>query len=160
MGATLALTLAQSHTCAGVISINAAFSVPCYEVYDATNSPKYIDESAPDMKDSSVYEIVYDTVPVSSILQLLRLIPFAKARLSSVHCPVLLLHSEEDHVVPAHSAYQVYDAIGSSQKKFIPLTNSYHVASMDFDKDKIVNYCTQFIEGKLSLPTSYKASTV
>lgn len=150
MGATLALTLAHSYPCAGVITINAAFSVPCYEEYEATDSPRYIEESAPDIKDSSVHEIVYDTVPVASIRQLLRLIPFVKARLSSIHCPVLLLHSQEDHVVPANSAHQLYDAIGSTKKHIIPLTNSYHVASMDFDKDRIVSCCTQFIERKSS----------
>lgn len=154
MGGTLALTLASSYRCAGIMTINAAFSVPCYEAYESTSSPKYIDESLPDTKDSSVHEIVYDTVPVSSIRQLLRFIQDAKTSLSSVLCPVLLLHSVEDHVVPASSAHQVYNTIGSTEKECIPLTNSYHVASMDFDKDIIVSYCSQFIEGKGSLLNS------
>jgi carboxylesterase len=147
MGGTLALTLASKQLpINGVITINAAFQIPCYDEYKTISSPRWINEGKPDIKDPNVHEIVYEKVPLASIKELLSLTEYAKTRLSSVRCPALLLQSVEDHVVPYPNANFIYEHINSKMKTIIPLLNSYHVASMDFDKDAIVSHCVSFIQ--------------
>ena len=34
-----------------------------------------------------------------------------------ISCPILILHGEDDRVVPLPSAHKLYDAIGSKQKQ-------------------------------------------
>lgn len=145
MGGALSLLLAKNVKTSGVVTINAAFSVPGYEFYKNEQVSKYVEEGQPDIKDSSVTEITYPFVPVHAIKQLLAIIDHSKENLSHITCPLLLFKSLEDHVVPAASTDYVYNNVSSTQKEMVELKNSYHVASMDFDKFTIVEQTERFI---------------
>lgn len=162
MGGVLSLILANKVNPDGVITINAAFSVPGYEQYKDEHDLKYVQEGKPDIKDDSVIEITYPAVPVHAIKQLLALIEIGKDSLSHITSPLLLLKSLDDHVVPAVSTDYIYNNVSSWFKQIVELTNSYHVASMDFDKFKIVEHTADFIgntlTGSTKLSREYKVS--
>lgn len=149
MGGALALQLAAKVKCDGLITINAALTVPEYEQLVKETPLKYIDENQPDIKDPQAIEITYDQVPLQAIHELIQTMKETKKQLPLVECPILLFHSIDDHVVPISSSYEIFEQVNSIEKIFISLKNSYHVASLDFDKDKIVNESIRFIQNQL-----------
>ena len=146
MGGALALHLATKETLTGVLTINAALSVPEYEVLAGKSAPKWIAEGKPDIKDSEATEITYDQVPLSAVHGLIDIMKVAKQGLSHITCPIKIFVSPEDHVVPANCSYDIFDTVHSTEKELVSLNNSYHVASLDYDKDKIIQHTIDFIE--------------
>lgn len=51
--------------------------------------------------------------------------------ISEVHCPVLILHGDEDEVIPLRSSTQAYDKIPHDQKRLIILHEGHHRLLMD-----------------------------
>jgi carboxylesterase len=146
MGGILAVHLAGKYKeISGVITINAALSVPGYESYEDLTEPRFIAEGKPDIKAEGIEEITYSAVPITAIHNLLNLIKSVKPKLSEVSCPLLVFKSEEDHVVPPDSSDALFEHVSSSMKKIISLTNSYHVASMDYDKEIIADRTSDYI---------------
>ncbi|PLS15878.1 lipase [Bacillus sp. M6-12] len=147
MGGTLAIDLASRKKADGVITLNAAFEVPDYERYKDAATPRFIEEGEPDINDEDASEITYKKVPLQSIKELLALIEATKEKASSVHCPILFFQSPEDHVVPAKCTEELYHSVPARYKRIYALLNSYHVASLDYDKDFIISKSLQFISG-------------
>lgn len=146
MGGALALDLAGKVECEGVLTINAALRVPDYEHYRHLSAPRFIPDETPDIKNPKAVEITYKQVPIKSINELLSLMDKVKTDLKKVTCPILLFHSPEDHVVPHQCSYEIYHFVSSKDKNMVSLTNSYHVASLDYDRDKIVEAAISFIK--------------
>lgn len=147
MGGALCLNLAAKYPeLKGVITINAAMHVPAFDVYRNATGPRFIPEGAPDIKDTSAQEITYDSVPLSAVHELQKILDLTIEELAKVEIPVLTLTSVEDHVVPPTDSELILEKVSSQLKGQIVLKNSYHVASLDFDKEKIAQFSQQFIE--------------
>lgn len=146
MGGALALDLATKEGLNGVLTINAALSVPEYEAVAHKSGPRFIAEGKPDIKDTSTTEITYDQVPLTAVLQLIDIMKLAKQGLSNITCPIKIFVSPEDHVVPAYCSYDIFDTVNSTEKELVSLDNSYHVASLDYDRDKIIQHTINFIQ--------------
>ncbi|MDP4104860.1 MAG: alpha/beta hydrolase [Bacillota bacterium] len=84
--------------------------------------------------------------PIQSIKQLLSLMDETRQRLPNVTNPVLAFQSVEDHIVPPENTDYIMAHTQSDFKEIIPLYNSYHVASMDNEKEFIAEQCCLFIE--------------
>lgn len=150
MGGTLSLCLAKKYSeIAGIMLINAALSIPTLEHLQDKPTPRFIDEDHPDIKDRSVYEITYDQAPLHAIHELQKLMASTPAILKSIHCPTLGIKSAIDHVVPPQNTDFILANIEAKNKQLIVLENSYHVASMDFDKMIIVESCHRFVQDLL-----------
>ncbi|WP_110926596.1 alpha/beta hydrolase [Bacillus massiliglaciei] len=145
MGGALALEIASKTACDGIMTINAALQVPEYEKYKGSLTPRFLSEGEPDIHNKEAEELTYDQVPLKAVRELLKLMERVKGKLSQVNCPVLVLYSPEDHVVPASCSLELYDSVSSKEKALIKLDRSYHVASLDFDQDKIVDEAARFI---------------
>lgn len=146
MGATLALSLvADGLPADGLITINAALSVPAYEALSFTDCPVYLKESTPDIK-REASEIIYELVPAVCASELLRLIDETRPTLPSVHVPTLILYSAVDNVVPPENSDYLHRVIGSLDKRSYCLLDSYHVATLDHDQATIVHETTRFVE--------------
>ncbi|WP_285769424.1 alpha/beta fold hydrolase [Peribacillus sp. SI8-4] len=145
MGGALVLDLAAKFACDGVLTINAALEVPEYEKYRNQSTPRFIPEGKPDIKADNVDEIVYDKVPTKAINQLLEIMQHTCLQLQKITCPLMLFHSPEDHVVPDRCSHQIYETVMSEDKEMVSLHNSYHVASLDHDKDYIIEQSHRFI---------------
>jgi carboxylesterase len=147
MGGTLALWLARKYKDVnGVILINPALSLPALEYLKGETSPRFINEEKPDIKAKDVYEITYPKAPLKAIHELQTLMERTPAILSEIQSPVLGFVSAVDHVVPPKSTDFIIDHIGSDIKEKVVLQNSYHVASMDHDKDQIVKISHRFVQ--------------
>lgn len=99
-----------------------------------------------DIKDPTQKEIGYDRNPTWGVAELARLLKLTRAGLPAVKAPVLIFKSNEDHVLDRENALVTYNEIGSPEKLLVWLDNSYHVATMDFDKDLIVDKTLDFIK--------------
>lgn len=77
---------------------------------------------------------------------MLQLLKEVRKELYLINQPVLMFKSKEDHVIPARSTTYTYDRISSQDKEIIWLENSYHVATLDYDKDLIIDKSLEFIK--------------
>ncbi len=150
MGGTLVLRLAQRDpSIRGVVLINHAL------VFESRLVPlagllKHVVASVPsiasDIKDPDQKEIAYDRTPTAGVHQLYRLARMVRRDLPRTTQPLLIFKSREDHLVSIRNAEVTYREAGSSEKELVWLENSYHVATMDFDKDLIATRCVEFVK--------------
>ena len=71
-------------------------------------------------------------------------------RLHDVTVPMQLFHSVDDHTLPVSNTEIVMKGVGSRIKQRIELTNSYHVATVDYDAEIIFENSRIFIESQCS----------
>ena len=57
----------------------------------------------------------------------------------------MIFHSVDDHVLPVYNTEIYMAEIGSTNKQRIELTNSYHVATVDYDADIIFENSLQML---------------
>lgn len=146
MGGTLALKAALGGLVDAIVTINAALSVPGYACHAEEAGCRFIDEDKPDIKAPDVYEIVYDKVPISAIRELLALIDEIRPRAGDVNVPTCVIHSTVDHVVPPEESIWLYEKIQTTKQRVV-LEQSYHVATMDHDRNRLADvigaFCAQ-----------------
>jgi carboxylesterase len=152
MGGTLTLLTAARHAgvILGAVPINAVVQV---------NSPDLaglaLDPAAPDMvpgigsdiKVPGVTELAYKEVPVPALRQIYSLIGVTHDLLPRIQCPTLVIQSREDHVVDPSNGPRIVRRIGTSRVNLLWLDDSYHVATLDNDKDLIARETVAFIRG-------------
>lgn len=97
------------------------------------------------LKDRSVTEVAYREMARTTIPDVLGLAKAVEELLPVLRVPVLLLHSAADRVIPPINASYLIERIGSPAKRYLMLTNSYHVATMDYDKDLVADEVIRFI---------------
>ncbi|MFC4799604.1 alpha/beta hydrolase [Neobacillus sp. GCM10023253] len=147
MGGALALWLAKKYAdIEGLVTINAALSLPDYEYLVGKSKPRFLPEGSPDIRLQGVHEITYNKVPLQSIHELQALMKKTPDIIPTVKQPILCFKSLEDHVVPHECTDYIFNHIGSAQKDVVTLYHSYHVASMDYDKDAIIKNSQTYIE--------------
>src|SRR5690625_115051 len=152
MGGTLTLYLAEKYPdILGIIPINAAIEMADFEKYYETlvqEGKRFVPGIGSDVKDKDVKELAYRQSPVKSMEQLVLLMEEVRGKLSLIKMPVLVFSSEIDHVVPPENSQLIFDTIQSKDKELVTLKNSYHVATIDHDKELIASKCLQFIADK------------
>ncbi|MBN2830041.1 MAG: alpha/beta fold hydrolase [Candidatus Cloacimonetes bacterium] len=104
---------------------------------------------ASDIKDPSMKEIAYDKTPLEGIDQMLKLIKSVRMDWHKLTQPVIIFKSKDDHVIPIVSAEWTYNNLNSMTKKLVWLDNSYHVATLDYDKDIIIESSDEFFKMNL-----------
>lgn len=149
MGGTLALRLALDHaSIRGVMVINHAlwFGNP---LVPFAGLLKGLLPSTPaiasDLKDPAVTEPAYDRTPTTGVAELYRLAREVRGRLPQLRTPLLIFKSRQDHVLPVRNATRTLAAAGSRDKALVWLEDSYHVATMDHDKELIAERCLAFV---------------
>ncbi len=150
MGGTLALRLAQTHhNIRGLVIINHAVflgnpAVPLIPLFSFLLPS--VAAIAGDLKDPDAQELAYDRVSSKAVYQLYRLGRRVRRHLKDITQPVLMFKSREDHVLPQHNAPYTLKRLGSEKKELIWLDNSYHVATLDYDKEVIFERSLEFIQ--------------
>ncbi len=157
MGGTLTLYTAAMHAdlICGAIPINGAVisNNPDFAALAfADNGPATVPGLGGDIKKPGVDELAYQEVPGPSIRQLFALKSVTRELLSKVICPTLVIQSREDHVVEPRNAPFIMDNIGSDDKQLLWLEDSYHVATLDNDKERIATEILKFIKIKSLAP--------
>jgi carboxylesterase len=98
-----------------------------------------------DIKKPGQDEVCSERVPSRTIVQVHRLHKRVAEALPSVTQPLLVLRSVDDHTVKASNAPFIMEHAGSTQKELVRLTNSYHVATLDYDADVITERTLAFV---------------
>jgi carboxylesterase len=98
-----------------------------------------------DIKKPGSTELAYGRTPLHALASLLRMNADVAPRLPSVTQPLLVFRSAEDHVVPASAARLVLEQVSSTDRAEIVLEDSYHVATLDNDAERIVKESLAFI---------------
>lgn len=151
MGGTLTLYTAAKHAdvIKGAIPINAVVHIGKAEmaglVFDRS-MPELVPGIGSDIKDTSVTELAYREVPVAAFRQIYALAAVTQDLLPLITCPVLVIQSREDHVVNPSNGPRIVGLVGSGRVELQWLDDSYHVATIDNDKDVIARHAISFIK--------------
>ena len=99
-----------------------------------------------DISDPEGKEIAYDRLPTKGTHQMLQQLARSQAALPKVTAPVLAIHGRQDHTVDAGNAQYIIDRVGSEVKEILYLENSYHVITLDREKDLVFERTYNFIK--------------
>ncbi|MDD5067879.1 MAG: alpha/beta fold hydrolase [bacterium] len=149
MGGALTLYLAEKHPeLKGIILVNHMLLLHNPALY-ITPVLRYIIQSVDgisnDIKDTNQQEICYDRTPMGGLHELTKLLWTVQKDLRKVIQPCLIFKSRNDHVLPVKNALYTYQKLLSQEKELVWLENSYHVATMDNDKELIFKKTLEFI---------------
>ncbi|HZS77179.1 MAG TPA: alpha/beta fold hydrolase [Ktedonobacteraceae bacterium] len=154
MGGTLTLFMAGQfpERFKGIMPINAALFVnnpALASLAYMSPAPAEVPGVGNDVKAEGVTELAYPVVPVPTVKELYALMKVADEMLPRISCPALIFVSRDDHVVPPSNAEYIYRKLPHPDKQLIWLENSYHVATLDNDKDFILRKIDDFIRSHL-----------
>lgn len=154
MGGLLTLYLAEKRgsdiagivpICAPVYKLTsgiARFALPLVPVLSRVI--KSLPGPAGDIKDPNAKEVAYSKFSTHALGELIKLMKLVEAELPLVNIPIRIYESKEDHVVPPENATYIYENVSSADKELVWLENSYHVATLDYDKQKIFEESFEF----------------
>lgn len=103
-----------------------------------------------DIADPDQREIVYDRLPTSAADCVLRMIKRTRGELSDVTDPILIMHSHNDHTVLPFNAELIRDNVASDDKELVWFDRSYHVLTIDLDRDEVFRRTFEFIKKRSS----------
>ena len=149
MGGTLAATLAGTHPeIAGLVAVNPAIEAigAMREQVEQTLAAGITRWPAigNDVADPDQKELAYDEVPVAAMATLVDAVDELQPLLAQIRCPVLCLWSPQDHVVTNASSRLLVDSV-SGPSRLVTLDRSYHVATLDYDRDLINSETVAFV---------------
>jgi carboxylesterase len=98
-----------------------------------------------DIKDPDVEEVAYEKLSVNALHEMVKLMSLVGRNLERITAPIRIFQAREDHVVPPPNAPHIFGSVSSTDKELIWLDNSYHVATLDFDKEIIFEESYNFI---------------
>ncbi|MCA1839603.1 MAG: alpha/beta hydrolase [Actinomycetota bacterium] len=101
-----------------------------------------------DIADPSGKEIVYDRLPTGATYYMLKFLKSARVGLPAVRCPILVMHGRQDHTVHPSNAQVIVDSVGSQDKELVWLERSYHVITLDYERDEVYRRTYEFIKGR------------
>jgi carboxylesterase len=149
MGGSLTAWLASRYPeIAGIVCINPLVRVPDdlvemgRQMLDAGES--FIADIGGDIADPAGHEVAYDQVSLRALLSLAAGAEGVAAALERITCPVLLLTSPQDHVVPPTNSDELAATVRGPIQR-VSLERSYHVATLDYDRDLIVAESLKFV---------------
>ncbi len=150
MGGTLTVSLAERHPeIAGLVCINAAIDPPAESFLEMMRTMlEQGHESMPavggDIADPDAEEFgAYDATPLRPLLSFVEQGEDLFPRLGDITCPVLIVTSTNDHVVPPVSSDVLAAKVAGPVERVV-LERSFHVATLDYDKDEIERRAVEF----------------
>ncbi len=98
-----------------------------------------------DIKKPGQDEVGYPKLPLKGLAAISAMWKVVVPALGRVTQPVLYFRSAEDHVIDASSSPTVLGAVGSTDVEERILANSYHVATLDHDAERIFAESAEFV---------------
>lgn len=151
LGGALALYTAarRGQDLAGVV----AMSTPIYLPKGLSVALKGLNRSVPflnklfrDIQDPIAREqhIGYKMSSVAALASLIEFLGPVRSSLPQVKVPTLVVYARHDHVVPPLSAHYIYSRLGTPDKKMLVLHKGYHIATVDYDREKLYAAICEF----------------
>ncbi len=149
MGGTLAAWVtARNPGVAGLVAINGMFEPPAPLFLELLRTSleqgcDRLPAIGSDIAMPGVSEGAYEAAPIRPLISLMEATTELHDRLGQISCPVLIMTSREDHVVPPSSSDVLAGAVAGRVER-VPLERSYHVATLDFDRDLVEKRTVEF----------------
>ena len=148
MGGALTAWLAARHPeVAGIVCINPVVVRDQNVVDFATGALAEGTDRIPaignDVADPAGAEKAYDATPLAPLVSLQEGVGELEPVLGDVTCPLLLMTSPQDHVVPPSNSDALAVAVAGPVER-LSLERSYHVATLDYDRDLIAEHAVAF----------------
>jgi carboxylesterase len=148
MGGALTAWLGSEHPeIAGLVCINAVVSEPAgmregvQSMLDA--GLDRMEGIGSDIADPDVVESAYVETPLAPLITMFEAAANLGDRLTRITSPLLVVTSPQDHVVdPSNSELLAEQASGPVER--LICERSYHVATMDYDKDQVEAATVEF----------------
>jgi carboxylesterase len=147
MGGALAAWLASRHPeIAGIVAINATIEPAGEALFDILRQTieqgtTVMPAIANDVADPSQKELAYDGTPIAPLLSMLE--AQRTFALDEIRCPTLVITSRNDHVVPPTNSDYLAEHVGGPVERVF-LDRSFHVATIDYDRDEIASRSVDF----------------
>jgi carboxylesterase len=159
MGGVLAARLAvdQREAVSAVVMLAPAFYLPFWTrtalraVRPASriaNQIYFHKPGGPDIHDAAARQVHPGNrlMPLSAALNLIDLSDYVRPTLNELIQPTLLMHGRRDHTCPFDDNVEfVMGHLGSAEKRAIALEESYHVVTVDSEKDRVARETLDFI---------------
>jgi carboxylesterase len=150
MGGTLTGWIGAEHPeIAGLVFINAAVE-QSDEMRDGLQAmldagETYMDGIGSDVADPDVTESAYAEVPLAALVSMLDGVAGLEDRLAGIAAPAMIMTSTQDHVVSTTASDHLAATLGGPVER-VTLERSYHVATIDFDRDLIIERIADFVD--------------
>jgi carboxylesterase len=171
MGATLAMVLAQREPVSGLVLLSTAlaydgWAIPWYSFL--LNFSKWVPYASryryaeaepfgvknPEMRamikralaKDHISEMGADALSFGYVAQGKLLIKEAKANVSAIDCPTLFIHAADDETVHMRNAEWIYKHMKSEDKEFIYLGDSYHMITVDNERETVNQESIRFLK--------------
>jgi carboxylesterase len=148
-GTTLNVASKRSSELQGIVLVNPMMHVkfvPPQVAWFLSRFIKERDSVGDDIKQPVITEHGYDSLPAVGVYELLKMLSYTRKRLHDVTVPLMLFHSKDDHTLPVTNTEIIMKGVGSIPKQRIELVNSYHVATLDYDKEIIFENSLIFVQ--------------
>lgn len=151
MGGTLACALAESRgDVAGIALVNPLVEPPADEVRTGIHQLleqgiEILPGNGPDLADTSVAPPAYTGTPLAALLSLFEGVEEVALELAAIRCPVLLLSSRVDHVLPPTNGDLLMASVTGPAER-VWLERSYHAAMLDYDRPQVEARITAFVQ--------------
>ncbi|MCK9903954.1 carboxylesterase [Parafrankia colletiae] len=153
MGGTLTLRLAEVHgsRVAGTVTVNASLGTDRRVAVLAPLLSRVL-PTVPgvtnDIRAPGVREVGYSRVPTRAFASLRELWAVTRADLGRVVCPVVAYRSTTDHVVEPTSGRLLLSGLTAAPVEERLLHDSYHVATLDNEKETIFKGSVDFVTAR------------
>ena len=150
MGGTLAIRLAEQYgdRVTGLVLVNPSLLTKRPDRF-LLPAARLVVPSFPgiasDIKKEGTTELAYDRIPLKAAYSLSKLWLVTRTHLDKVTQPILLLRSAEDHVVEPDSSVLLREKVASTDVTEVVLEDSYHVATLDNDAQRIFDDSLAFV---------------
>lgn len=158
MGGGLACRLAVDHPdgVAGLVLVNPIVEPPGEALFDILRASiaqgiEVTPGIGSDIAKPGSTELAYDGAPLAPALSMYEGLRELAPRLGEIRCPVLLFNSPQDHVVPPSNSDFLAAAVSGPVER-VPCERSYHVATMDWDKEMIEERAVDFARKLFAAP--------
>ncbi len=157
MGGSLAVALAAAHPdVAGLAVVNPFVDPPAASFRDLLrglldSGHDMVPGIAGDIADPEATEVGYPGTPIAPLLSLSEALERLVPQLGNVTCPVLVMTSRRDNVVPPVSSDVLADNVAGPVERVF-LEQSLHVATLDHDREEIERRAVAFATKVTSAP--------
>jgi carboxylesterase len=88
----------------------------------------------------------YGIYPLKAVSSIVDFINLTRENIKKVTADTMVIYSVYDHTVSVKNSLFIYNEVSSREKRIIPLTNSYHMAVLDYDKEEMFKKIVDFLQ--------------
>jgi carboxylesterase len=180
MGATLALMLAEHESPAAVVALSTAlaydgWAIPWYHGLIAvarwipfSGRYQYVEREPYGLKNREtramvkrmmrsqhISEVGAEVLSLPLISEGKKLIKATKSEAARIESPILFMHSIDDESVHVKNPELIYKRVKSIDKEFIYLGDSYHMITIDNERDLVRKESLRFLKSAVNKTTGH-----